>query len=354
MTAIDSKRSFFMKRIALFLVCSAFALTALAADDFKNVQELKGISPAEMQRTMALIRASLGVNCDTCHVRKGDEMDFASDDKQEKKTARSMIKMTKELNKTYFDGHLGVACNTCHRGSEHPVSLPALPQMAAAEENETPRPKRPPVAEIVAAYSKAIGATDKTAIESFSAKGTREAGGKSAPIETAQRGDMIRVSMTTPKGTMENRFNGTTGTTQMADGTSREMFPWEANNLRSTASAFEFVTPKDIPADARVGSDKVGAQEAWVVTYPAGPDMVQRLYFDKSSGLLLRRTLLATTQVGRVPQQTDYEDYREVGNGLKLPFTMKTEFVDPRQDAVRKYTEVKVNPKLDDSLFGVK
>jgi len=351
------KGAFFMKRIAFFLACSALALTATAADDFKNVQELKGISPAEMQRTMALIRASLGVNCDTCHVRKGEEMDFASDDKQEKKTARGMIKMTKELNKTFFDGHLAVSCNTCHRGSEHPVGVPPLPMLMpaqTAEGKEEVRPKRPPVAEIVASYAKAIGATEKTYIESFSAKGTREAGGKSAPIETAQHGDMIRVSVTTPKGAMDNRFNGKSGTVRMPDGTTRDMFPWEANNLRSSASAFDFVAPKDIPADARVGSDKAGDREAWVVTYPAGPETVQRLYFDKNSGLLLRRTILSTTQVGRVPQQTDYEDYREVGNGLKLPFTLKTEFVDPHQDAVRKYTEVKINPKLDDSTFGVK
>jgi Flp pilus assembly protein TadD len=74
---------------------------------------------------------SLGAHCGTCHVETADhKTDFASDDKEEKRTARVMLKMVDEINHGYI-GKLGtsamqVQCVTCHRGIEKPRTINAV------------------------------------------------------------------------------------------------------------------------------------------------------------------------------------------------------------------------------------
>lgn len=66
---------------------------------------------------MQFISASLGVECEFCHVQGK----FEADDKRPKQTARKMIAMTFALNKENFDGHREVACYSCHHGKNMPV-----------------------------------------------------------------------------------------------------------------------------------------------------------------------------------------------------------------------------------------
>ena len=76
---------------------------------------------------MQFMSASLGVSCDFCHVRSGNHLDFASDDKEEKNTARQMIRLVMDTNSKFFGNRPQVSCTTCHRGSPNPVSVPLLP-----------------------------------------------------------------------------------------------------------------------------------------------------------------------------------------------------------------------------------
>jgi hypothetical protein len=55
--------------------------------------------------------------------------------------------------------------------------------------------------------------------------------------------------------------------------------------------------------------------------------------------------------IGQIPQQTDFDDYRDVG-GMKLPFVVRVDTIDPRGGATRRYSEIKLNAKVDDSLFA--
>src|ERR1051326_5170232 len=84
-----------------------------AGEAFKNVQLLKEVPAGQFLKAMQQISASLGVQCNFCHVQN----DFASDEKQEKKTARSMITMVHTINQQFFDGKMEVRCYTCHRGA---------------------------------------------------------------------------------------------------------------------------------------------------------------------------------------------------------------------------------------------
>ena len=94
----------------------------------KNLKVLpKNITKAELDTVMKSWKDALGVKCNHCHSpseANPKRLDFASDAKAEKETARSMYKMTRQLNKKYFAEHSAsinrVGCNTCHRGSKEP------------------------------------------------------------------------------------------------------------------------------------------------------------------------------------------------------------------------------------------
>jgi len=99
----------------------------------KNLQglpkEMDGRAVAGVMRTFT---QALGVRCVYCHVPGANEQDlstydFASDEKANKKEARSMLKFTMSLNRD-FPTDVGdppaagtrVTCWTCHRGDKEP------------------------------------------------------------------------------------------------------------------------------------------------------------------------------------------------------------------------------------------
>jgi predicted metal-binding protein len=100
--------------------------------EYKNLKVLpKKITHDDLDKVMKHYNAALGVKCSFCHVRneQTQKMDWASDAKEEKVIARSMMKMTNKLNiknfgekKTqYNQAVMEVSCNTCHRGKAHPA-----------------------------------------------------------------------------------------------------------------------------------------------------------------------------------------------------------------------------------------
>src|SRR5204863_8178985 len=73
----------------------------LAEEEFKNIQALKGVPADQIIPSMQFIAASLGVECEFCHVAHANE----KDDKKTKVTARKMIEMMIAINKDNFEGH---------------------------------------------------------------------------------------------------------------------------------------------------------------------------------------------------------------------------------------------------------
>lgn len=127
---IDKKHSI----VALLICLSTIAISAtnLPGDKPVNLKVLpKDISDQQLNRIMDQdCSDGLGVTCDYCHVEKKGALpqDYASDAKPEKDTARSMMRMTLELNKKYFgktqpaigDSTMLVTCYTCHHGRPVP------------------------------------------------------------------------------------------------------------------------------------------------------------------------------------------------------------------------------------------
>jgi hypothetical protein len=106
--------------------------------EFKNLKVFpQNITHDELIAAMRTFTRSLGVKCDHCHaaapVEPGakEHLDFASDAKPEKNTARVMMRMTRDANMqvSKVNEHgTNVTCYTCHRGKVIPEStLPAEP-----------------------------------------------------------------------------------------------------------------------------------------------------------------------------------------------------------------------------------
>jgi tetratricopeptide (TPR) repeat protein len=102
-------------------------------DKFTNLKVLpEDISKREMMNIMRGFAMSLGTRCHHCHVGEPDQpldtYDFAADDKEPKKVARAMMKLTGEINTTLLPTTertelTEVRCVTCHRGLENPETL---------------------------------------------------------------------------------------------------------------------------------------------------------------------------------------------------------------------------------------
>ena len=98
----------------------------------KNLKVLpKNLTHKQLDHIMDGWAHALGVHCNFCHARNAEtnKMDFASDAKPEKETARHMYKMMAKINSKFFKAkkdslgmmmQTGVSCVTCHHGSAHP------------------------------------------------------------------------------------------------------------------------------------------------------------------------------------------------------------------------------------------
>lgn len=336
----------------------------------KNILVLKEFPDSQLIPMMNLMGASLGVRCNFCHVNNAGQWDFASDDKPEKKTAREMITMTLSVNKTTFNGRTEVGCFTCHGGRTNPVAVPVLPLP-----QPVPRPGRGGAAgpgapgggaggpatapqsqltadDVLNKYITAIGgqaAVDK--LKSRVMKGTYTTGGNSIPLEISQAApDKIHVSFVSPQGQMERGFNGSAGWEKNPRGVN-DLPAAQLAELKSGFSLFRDLKLKDQFTRLSVRKDKLDGKDVNVITGANQNGKRERLFFDAESGLLLRRVSFLQTPIGVLPEQTDYEDYRDV-DGVKLPFTLKTAGLDDFSTGTRKFSEIKINAPLDDASFN--
>jgi photosynthetic reaction center cytochrome c subunit len=343
----------FMRRLGLVLALTLLAGFPLRAEQ-KNVKILTGLSDYELVRAMQLMRASLGVGCNYCHAPAADGkgLDFASDAKKEKETARKMISMVVAINAQNFNGHPAVSCHSCHRGAVEPVGILPLPQPLPAERKPEPAEKTaqapPPTRdEVVAGYAAAIGKPSRASWESRRLTGTREGSdGKPLPMTIEEAPGMTHAVVKLDNDTMEQAATLTAGWSRNAKGV-RPFGAPELAIFQSLADAFGPPLPESIPADARVFRRTEGGRDAFVVVFRPKPGTRERLEFDASSGLLLRRTILVDTPVGVAPTQADFDDWRDVG-GVKYPMTIRVSPYDARFASVRHYTDVKFGAKIDE------
>ncbi len=324
-----------------------------AEEEFKNIQALKGIPAEQVIPSMQFIAASLGVECEYCHVAHANE----KDDKKPKVTARKMINMMMAINKDNFEGHREVTCYSCHRGSTEPVGTPVItdeePRRAAGEEKKPgeAKPALPVAEELLDKYLAAIGGSEALQrITSRVQKGTLTVfGGQHFPAEVYSKAPDKRVSiMHLQGGDSVTAFDGKQGWLSVP-GRVHMMSAAENDTAHMDADLYFAAHLKTLYSKFSVDpGGKIDGHETYLV---AGRTLGQpplRLYLDKESGLLLRLIRYAETPLGRNPTQIDYSDYRDA-HGVKLPF--RWTIARPGGRFTIQVEQIQQNVAVDDAKF---
>jgi photosynthetic reaction center cytochrome c subunit len=319
--------------LALSAICgaqSAQPLTTIPSPKtteqvYKNIQVLKGVPADQLIPAMQFITASLGVQCDFCHLENA----FDKDDKQTKQTARKMMRMMFAINKDNFDGHKEVTCYACHRGVHKPVAIPVIgeePVQLAPEEKtnheEENAASLPNADKIIGKYLQAMGGADAVArISTRLQKGTLTVGTAQFPVEVLSKRPANRVTTVRfPNGESVTGFNAQVGwlttpghgvhemSSAELDASQMDAYPQFAMDLRQTFRELRVLQ-----------QEKIDNRPIYVVSGIRENQPPVRLYFDQESGLLIRLLRYVDTPLGLNPAQIDYADYRQEG-AVRTPF----------------------------------
>jgi photosynthetic reaction center cytochrome c subunit len=323
-----------------------------AEQQFKNIQTLKGIPADQLIPSMQFISASLGVDCEFCHVER--QMD--KDDKKTKIAARKMITMMFEINADNFDGERKVTCDTCHHGSPHPSSTPTVSSSTAMNmphdhgDEHAVATGSPAATQILDKYLAAVGGADALEkVHSRVQKGTLEAMGNTYPIEVYSEAPDKRISIShPPNGESVTAYNGEVGWLTIRSGVHR-MSGVDAAAARIDA---ELCFPSRIREmyaewDVKRGEEIAGRATLLLASKGVGK-LPLELYFDTETGLLLRMRRYVETPLGRNPTQIDYADYRAL-DGVKIPYQWTV--ARPNGAFTIRIEQVQQNVPIDEKLF---
>jgi hypothetical protein len=97
--------------------------------------------------------------------------------------------------------------------------------------------------------------------------------------------------------------------------------------------------------------EKIGDRDTYRVvgTRKDGFPVLDRINFDAQTGLLVRTYTTMQSVIGSFPEDTFYEDYRDV-SGVKVPFTMRV--VSAEGNRTYKWSQVDANAPVEDAKFA--
>ena len=343
----------------------------LTEEAFKNIRVLRGIPVKEFMATMGFFAASLGLNCTDCHgsASASDWANYATDTPL-KNRARQMIAMVNAINKANFGERPSVTCYTCHRGSQRPKVIPSLaaqygePLPEDPDEVEMLPGARPTVTaeQVLDKYIQALGGAQALArLTSFTAKGTYEGFdsdfGK-VPVDIYAKAPDLRATVVHMIGgdatsAYDGRNAWLAAPSTLAPVPLIPLVGADLGGARLDAQLFFPGQIKQLLTDWRVDFPAVSIDDHPVqVVQGSMADRTRvKLYFDKTSGLLVRQTRYAPTAVGTVPTHVIYSDYRPLPDvGVKLPFTWQVTWVDGQSTI--NVTSVQPNAPIDAAKFA--
>jgi len=328
----------------------------------KNIKELKGMPNAQLIPVMSFMSASLGVSCDFCHVSKDGKLDAAAEGKDEKNTARDMIRMVREINRRDFKGEAQVSCFTCHAGQAVPKSFPGLPltmistsQKTSAQPTAAAPHEFPSGAAVINNYLNAIGgiaAIDRINTCVITGKFVA-ANGTTGTFEIDQAlPEKGLESITTSRFGRDRIVNQGVGWDKTPFGVS-EMLPQQVRDVQLRLPLLLDVGLKDQYSELTVSAQtQIENQIVYEVDATRKDDRREKLYVDVETALLVRRITYTPTMVGIMPEQIDFSDYREV-QGVKFPFSIRVFTTDPTNpNTTRTVDDVKLNVPIDESKFN--
>jgi len=328
-----------------------------AQPKFKNLQVLKDVPPDQLIPAMQFISASLGVECEFCHVRDA----FDKDDKQPKQTARRMMQMMFDLNANQFHGERAVTCYTCHRGSAKPVSIPMVDSKAAyvsearvaADPAAEGRTDLPSAGDLIEKYIQAVGGA--SAVQNVSSRvesGTVTFGvGPALPIEILSKSPSRQAMIVRlPAGDNSTVFDSQNGWSKSPAGPVRDMPQADIEGAKLDADLqFPINLKKTFQELKVIRTEKVGEHDAILLfaTNSSGPPL--ELYFDRQTGLLLRQLRFGSSPLGLNPTQIDYGDYKTF-DGVQVP--LHVVITRPNRTLDIHLLQVTQNIPVDDAKFA--
>jgi len=325
----------------------------------KKIQLFKGMPVQQFYAAMNFMSASLGVFCTHCHVAtpgSGTSL-FDKDDKETKHTARRMIAMVRRINAENFGGKPVVTCATCHQGHPRPTSLPPAAQDLIRRENAQAARAlgagAPSVEAILDAYLQALGGREALA-KQRSRQITMEVTLPNGTTETQAvvmaPPNRLLVTETTAKGEETTTgYDGAIGW-ERTGGRTRELHGRDLDILLKDVVFNREIRLKELyPGRTFAGEGKVGEREAFLIDAVSTEGVPERWWFDKESGLLLRRVVEIRTPLGNIADQTDFADYRTV-DGVKLPFLLRR--ASQWTNATSRVTEVRHDVPVDEKAFA--
>ncbi len=343
-----------------------------AGQAYLNVEVLGDIPADQLIPSMRYITFALGVRCDYCH----NKDHFESDEKPTKKRARDMMKMMFTIDNQYFSGHRAVACYTCHRGAAQAANMPTLADVAPAAGSSVGNDAEPPAADNAPSSATSANVTSATAnplpsAEEIMEKYAQALGGEAAiskiktrvdrgtldvqarhmhsTVETYRKApDKMVTFVHGPRGDSSQGYNGQIGW-QERGGEVQELFGDDLMRAKDAAAFNPSMNLKKHYERLEVkGIERLQEHNAYVVAAPRATGSPDRYYFEARTGLLLRISTQIESPLGAIPQNADYEDYREV-SGIKVPFLIRV--VRPDTEMIYKWKQIQADVQVDDSRF---
>ena len=268
-----------------------------AEERFKNIEVLRGLPSSQLYPVMALLSNSLGVTCAYCHSEH-----FEEEGRREKGIARDMIRMTRAINNMQFQGQPTVTCHNCHNGRPYPNPEPRLSD-AGWHELLSPDefPELPDVSQMYDLHRSAMGGNERIA----GLRGSGELRLVGGMDELVTVGFALTA---TSAGEVEIL---TDIEYPPAMRVSLEKYRFGRINL-----AGGYDEPMAVRAETAEGVALVEVMAQAEALVP------ERLTFELATGLLRRAQGGTSTEMGYVPEEVSFDDYREVG-GVLTPHVVR-------------------------------
>jgi len=161
-----------------------------------------------------------------------------------------------------------------------------------------------------------------------------------------------------PKGVISVTFPGRPAVSMGFDGTIgwhntpiREDTGDELRMLVELGEKFPGLEFRDDHTNVQVDAmEKIGDRDTYRVvgTRKDGFAVIDRINFDTQTGLPVRSYTTMQSVIGSFPEDTFYEDYRDV-SGVKVPFTMRV--VSAEGNRTYKWSQVDANAPAEDAKF---
>ena len=236
----------------------------------------------------------------------------------------------------------------------------AIASPAGAEPAQAAAPQ-PTLDQVLDKYVQALGG--KAAIEKITSRvmtGSIEApasgdNGSIVPgtIEIDQKAPNLRAtSFSFPgNGGDQSGFNGKAGWYVDPDEGPKDMSADDVAAMRLEAEFYRPLRLKEIfPNLTLKGTAKVNGHDAYIVEAPHQDGSIERLYFDTTSGLLIRDEVpVFVPDEGNTTIVNDFSDYRSV-DSVQLPFNIHQ--TSPDFEYIIQLREVKQNVQIDDVKFN--